>query len=110
MTNKQRLQNILKNPKGKVICVDLDGTLALGTYWGKKHPKVNEAMAKFVRNLDDGGATIIIYTARPVYQFSQTYKWLGQNNLLYPLAMRIKPPASLYLDDKALNVDDLNLK
>ena len=109
MTNKERLQDILKHPRGKIICVDLDGTLALGTYWGKKHPKVNEKMAKFVRHLDDLGATIIIYTARPVYQFSQTHKWLGHNNLNYPVAMRLKVPANLYLDDKALNIDDIKL-
>ena len=95
---------------GKIILVDLDGTLCDGTYWGgKKHPPVNDKMAKFVRSLDDKGAFIIIWTARPLILLTKTYRWLGANNLLYPIALRTKPPSDLMIDDKALNIDDLKL-
>lgn len=108
-SKKQKALDVLKNPYGKVICIDLDQTLVDGTYWvgDKKHPPVNKKMQELVFKLDDAGATIIIWTARPLKAVKETYKWLGQNNLQYPLAVRIKPPASLYIDDKALNVDDV---
>ena len=98
-----------KNLVGKIICVDLDQTLCLGTYWVgmKEHPSVNEKMADFVRSLDDRGAFIIVWTARPIVLMTKTYKWLAANNINYPLAFRLKPPADLYLDDKALNIDDI---
>jgi hypothetical protein len=111
MTNKSKLYKVLKHPMGKIILVDLDNTLCKGTYWlgDKKHPPVNEKMADYIRHLDDKGAFIVIWTARPLKAISSTYRWLGENNLLYPLALRIKPPADLYLDDKALNVDDIKI-
>jgi hypothetical protein len=109
--NKQKLIKLLKskNLVGKIICVDLDNTLCKGTYWlgDKEHPPVNEKMADYVRSLDDRGAFIIIWTARPLKALTKTYRWLGANNLQYPIALRIKPPADLYIDDKALNVDDI---
>lgn len=111
MTNKERLQDIIKNPRGKIILVDLDNTLCEGTYWmgDEKHPPVNEKMADFIRHLDDLGAFIVIWTARPLIQLTKTYRWLGANNLLYPIALRTKPPCDLMIDDKALNIDDLNI-
>lgn len=109
MNNIQRSKDILKNPFGKIICVDLDGTLCKGTYWlGGEHPPVNEKIAKIVRWLDDQGAFIVIWTARPLKAISRTYMWLGENNLQYPIALRSKPYADLYIDDRAMNVDDVD--
>jgi hypothetical protein len=109
MKNKNRLQNVLKNPMGKIILVDLDNTLCDGTYWlgDKEHQPVNEKMANFIRSLDDKGAFIVIWTARPLKALSKTYRWLGANNLSYPIALRLKPPCDLMLDDKCLNIDDI---
>jgi hypothetical protein len=109
MTNKSKLYKVLKNPMGKIICVDLDNCLCNGTYWlgDKKHPPVNEKMADYVRSLDDRGAFIVIWTARPLKALSKTYKWLGANNLSYPIALRLKPPADCYIDDRAINIDDI---
>ena len=111
MKNKKRLLNVLKNPMGKIVCVDLDNTLCKGTYWlgNKKHPPVNEKIADYVRHLDDKGAFIVIWTARPLKAISRTYRWLGENNLLYPIALRIKPYADIYIDDKAWNIDDIEI-
>jgi len=108
MTNKEKLFEILKNPMGKTICIDLDNTICAGTYWlGQEHPLIDESFAKIVRYLDDKGAFINVWTARPLKAVSVTYKWLGENNLQYPLALRIKPPCDLMIDDKALNKDDV---
>lgn len=108
MNNKKRLREVIKNPLGKTICIDLDNTLCDGIWWGKdEHPPVNEKMAGFIRELDDRGAFIVIWTARPLCLLTKTYKWLGANNLLYPIALRTKPPANLYIDDNCLNVDDI---
>lgn len=100
-----------KHLVNEIICVDLDGTLCNGTYWvgSKEHPPVNQKMADFVRSLDDKGAFIVIYTARPIVQMTKTYRWLAANNLNYPLAFRLKPPATCYIDDKAINIDDLKI-
>jgi hypothetical protein len=109
MKNKKRLLEILKNPLGKIILVDLDNTLCLGTYWvgDKGHPPVNEKMADYIRSLDDKGAFIVIWTARPIVLMTKTYKWLAANNINYPLAFRLKPPCDCMLDDKCLNLDDI---
>ena len=109
MTNKKKALDVLKNPMGKIILVDLDQTLCDGTYWvgDKTHPPANKKVQELVWNLDDRGAFIVIWTARPLKAMKETYKWLGQNNLQYPLACRIKPPSDLMIDDKALNVDDV---
>lgn len=108
MKNKKRINEILKDPMGKIICVDLDGTLCEGTFWkGMEHPPVNKKVQELVWDLDDRGGCIIIWTARPLILLSKTYKWLGSQNLHYPIALRNKPPADLYIDDKCINIDDL---
>jgi len=109
MKKKQKALDVLKNPFGKIILIDLDQTLVDGTYWvgDKTHPPVNKKMQELVWSLDDRGAFIVIWTARPLKAMKDTYKWLGQNNLQYPLACRLKPPCDLAIDDKAVNVDDV---
>jgi len=106
---KNKALDVLKNPMGKLIYVDMDNTLCDGTYWldDKQHPPVNEDYANLVRYLDDKGAFITIWTARPIKAFTVTYKWLGANNLMAPIAMRYKGPCDLMLDDKCLNADDV---
>lgn len=103
------LKKILSKPFGKIVLVDLDNTLCDGTYWvgDTTHPPVNEKMQKLVWELDDKGAFIIIWTARPLKAMNATYKWLGQNNLQYPLACRIKCPCDIMIDDKVINATDL---
>lgn len=108
MTKKQQALEVLKNPMNKIICVDLDNCLCDGSFWvgDKTHPPVNEKVQKMVWDLDDRGAFIVIWTARPWVLMAKTTKWLGQNNLLYPMSFRGKPYANLYIDDRAVNIDD----
>jgi len=108
-SKKQLALDVLKNPMGKIIAVDLDGTLCDGCYWvgDKEHPPVNKEVQKMVWKLDDAGASIIMWTARPWVLMAKTTKWLGQNNLLYPISFRGKPYADVYIDDKAINIEDV---
>lgn len=110
---KKELLSLLKSKSliGKIICVDLDETLCKGSLWVgmEEHPPVNEKMAQFIRSLDDRGAFIVIWTARPICLMTKTYKWLAANNINYPLAFRLKPPCHLMIDDRCLNVDDIKI-
>jgi 3-deoxy-D-manno-octulosonate 8-phosphate phosphatase KdsC-like HAD superfamily phosphatase len=46
---KNKLKEILKNPKGKLIAVDLDGTLSEGEWWGlENEPEPKPIMMVFL--------------------------------------------------------------
>lgn len=109
---KQDLLEILKNPNDKLICVDLDGTLCNGIYWGEESEITpNQPMIDLVWKLYKNGAHIIISTARNVIHTAATYAWLDKHCIPYHgLMMNRKPGADLYLDDLALCVDENFLK
>ena len=104
------MNEILNNPRGKLIAVDLDGTLCFGAYWGDgKHPKPNLPRIEKVNSLYKQGALIVIYTARYPEWAVETYAWLDMNGVMYHgLMMRRKPGADLYIDDKAVGAEVLD--
>lgn len=108
---KNKLIEILKNPDNKLICVDMDGTLCKGEYWhtgdeGEPEPVLE--MIKIVNNLYIKGAHIIIWTARTPDAYYATQKWLIKNEVKYHgISMQRKCGADLYIDDKALHVEDV---
>ena len=105
---ENKLQEILKNPSQKLIAVDLDGTLCEGEFWGDTEPKPIEKMVEFVWGLYKKGAHIIIYTARQPKWFVETNAWLTKYNIpFHGIAMQRKIGADCYIDDKALNVEDI---
>lgn len=108
---KNKLKEILKNPKGKLIAVDLDGTLSEGEWWGLENepePKPIQKVIDFVEDLYKRGGHIIIYTARNPKYFIETSAWLLKYNVYYHgIAMQRKCGADLYIDDKALNIEDI---
>ena len=79
---KKEIKNILSNPQGKLIAVDLDLTLTKGKeYWGNKKEYIepNQKMIDYVNNLYKKGAHIIIYTARlPEYFEQSRYQLCGK--------------------------------
>jgi adenylylsulfate kinase len=91
------------DPKPKHVCVDFDGVLAQYTGWqgpghlGDPRPGVEH----FLQSIVDLGMKVIILTTRePVaVQF-----WLIENQLSHFIdrVTREKPPALVYLDDRAL--------
>ena len=109
MTQKEKLLEILKNPNDKLICVDVDGTLSTGECWSKTdEPKPIQKMIDFSNNLYKNGGHIIIYTARFPDMYQMTLAWLIKHGVLFHgICMRVKPGADAYIDDKAINIDDV---
>lgn len=105
---KNDLLEILKNPNDKVIAVDLDGTLCEGEFWGTEEVEPKKEMIAKVWEWYKKGAHIIIYTARQPRYYSITLAWLLKNEVpFHGIAMLYKPGADLYLDDKAINIEDI---
>lgn len=107
---KEKLLEVLKNPNDKLIAVDMDGTLCTGEFWGeeKDDPKPIPEMVEMMRKLYHKGAHLIIYTARQPMYYSRTHAWLIRYEVpFHGITMCMKPGADLYLDDKALNIEDL---
>ena len=107
---KPELFNILNEPNDKLIAVDMDGTLCHGVWWGPedKDPEPHMGMIELVWKLYRKGAHIVIYTARQPRYYSRTHAWLIKHEVpFHGITMCMKPGADLYLDDRAINIDDL---
>lgn len=105
------LHDILKNPKGKLIAVDMDGTLCVGEYWGRPEdtePVPNEKIAELVRRLYMEGGHIVLYTARQPRMYATTHAWLVKHHVpFHGICMTMKPGADLYIEDKAIHPDHI---
>ena len=105
---KEKLLEVLKNPNDKLIAVDLDGTLCEGEFWNDEKPEPKKEMIEFIWKLYRKGAHIIIFTARHPRHFIKTFAWLIENEVpFHGITMQQKIGADLYIDDKALNIDDI---
>lgn len=102
-------REVLENPEGKLICIDMDGTLCEGESWGHGYNKpYRERIAWFNENLYNKGAHIIIYTARFPEMYAKTAAWLLKYGMRYHgIAMMKKPGADCYIDDRVINVNDI---
>lgn len=98
----------MDNLKGKLVCVDLDGTLCEAGWWWDKESclkakpytdrinKVNQMVREWVH--------IIIWTARDMDMIKETTAWLLLNNVNYHwISMQRKPWCDYYIDDRAIN-------
>jgi len=105
---KDKLKQIIENPVDRVICVDMDGTICHGEFWGEGEPEPVKEMVDKITEWYHKGAHIIIYTARQPKYFTLTQAWLMKHGVhFHGIAMMMKPGADLYIDDKALNVEDV---
>lgn len=87
----------------RVLCIDMDGTLAKGVAWKPSdiaRMKVDRKVAVWVEKKYQSNY-IIIHTARRDNLIPETLKWLRVNNIRYHAISNLKSPADLYLDDKA---------
>lgn len=91
--------------KGRTVCVDIDMTLTKKTVWsrGEPLPEPNMEVIDLINQMSEAGARIILFTARGLWLAEDTFRWMYSNCLLYPLALGLKPPADMYLDDRACN-------
>ena len=105
---KEKLLEMLKNPNDMLIAVDLDGTLCNGEFWGDEEPEPIQERIDLLWKWYRAGAHIIIYTGRNLKHTSRTHAWLDRYNVPYHgVMMNRKPGADIYIDDKALNIEDI---
>jgi len=106
--NKQELFKNLKHPNNKLIAIDMDGVICKGEFWGDGDPEPVKEMIEQIWKWYKGGAHIIIYTARQPRHYAITQAWLVKNEVpFHGIVMQIKIGADVYIDDKALNVEDI---
>ena len=108
---KESLQNLLKEPNDVLVGVDMDGVICVGEWWGLHHedPKPNHDMITFMWDLYKKGAHLIVYTARQPTYYPETHAWLIKNRVpFHGIAMTMKPGADVYIDDKAIHLDDIS--
>ena len=86
--------------KGKLIAVDLDGTLCTGR-WYVEEPKPIQEMIDKVWDWYKKRAHIIIYTSRNPKYLPETQGWLIKHSVpFHGIAMQMKTSADYYIDDK----------
>lgn len=93
----------------KTYVFDLDGTLCEERKTFEKSlaaPKLD--IIEIVNRLYRAGHTIIIYTARGWMEYKMTEHWLKTHNVNYNVLMCGKPVYDVWIDDRALNVLDIN--
>lgn len=107
--NKEELLKL----KGKIIAVDFDGTLCEYVFPGIGAPKFN--IINLVKELSKNN-DLILWTCRRGYALKQAFRWCDKYGLkfnkvnknvdwAYPTSRKVF--AHYYLDDKAINVEDL---
>ena len=89
----------------KTIAIDLDGVLDEynGKYNENNIPKIKKGAKEFVKELSNN-YELILFTTR---NSKQATKWLKENNIdeYFKEITNIKPPAYIYLDNRALKFD-----
>lgn len=91
-------------------CIDVDGVLCetVGTNYKDSVP--DKQVINVVNNLFDEGHEITIYTARGVGRgidmTALTEKQLAEWGVKYHKLYANKPPADIYIDDRALNIKE----
>ena len=90
--------------------VDLDGTLTQGDkrYWEERCDPDPEIIEK-INNLYKQGHTVLIWTARPWSNAQQVASWLTEHGVRYHGLRMDKGSADVYIDDKAVHVNEENL-
>ena len=91
----------------KIIAVDIDGTIATGKFWAEDCEPIEDNLEK-INQLYFDGHTIIYHTARHPRYYELTYSWLVKHGAYFHALEMGKLTANLYIDDKALNVNDID--
>ncbi len=91
--------------EGRMICFDMDGVIAVGTYNDTATPLEKEPNKELIiemQRLYDNGWTIHIYTSRPYQMLDATIRWLKKHKVPYHMIDFNKPLADFYVDDRWL--------
>lgn len=96
----------IQRPRGKLICVELDGVLCQRGFPETNPNPIHEAILK-VTELHEMGAHILISTTRLEKWYPETKAWLIKMRVPFiGIAMRHRPQADYYIDKNAVNADD----
>ena len=88
---------------GKIICFDLDGVIAIGTYRSSNDETEKEPNQKIISEMNRlwlRGWVIHIYTSRPYQMMDNTVAWLKKHKVPYHSIDFNKPLADFYVDDR----------
>jgi len=93
----------LVNCKGKVLAIDIDGTICTEERTFERPlatplPGAIEALKKLKRN----GNTLILWTGRGWEQYRVTKDWLEKYDCPYDQILMGKPVVDMFIDDRAL--------
>ena len=104
------------------VVIDLDGTICTQEKSGEYHlAKPIKKVVDDLKTLRMRGVYIIIYTARGMTTYRgnvnkvmeaydrDTRLWLRENEVPYDELVFGKPAGDVYVDDKAVNVDDFEV-
>lgn len=97
------------DPALPVVAFDLDGTLAADTWPSPRVGLADHDALDALVEYYEAGCEVIVFTARPESHFPRIWRWLEQHGVaqcVYDVTNR-KPVASVYLDDRAHNWDDV---
>jgi len=112
MTEKEPRRDILRSGehfRRRVICVDLDGTLADGVSWTPEEclgAKPNEELIEQINELYEENF-IVLYTARRDHLIPATLEWCRRNNVQWHAWSNKKIGAEYYLDDRSLRPEEV---
>ena len=94
----------------EIIMVDFDGTLTQGgRFWTDDKILPNQRIINWVNGEYRKGNVIIIFSARPYELMRKTVAWLIENGVKYHGLNFDKTGANRYIDDKAINPNDLGV-
>ncbi|MGE5373167.1 MAG: hypothetical protein ACM3QZ_14410 [Solirubrobacterales bacterium] len=93
-----------------IYCFDIDGTICTNTDGDYPNAEPYPEVVAEVNRIFEAGHTIYLHTARGsttgIDWRELTEKQLREWGLLYHVLYMGKPTADVYIDDKAINVDD----
>jgi len=91
-----------------LLCVDFDGTITQDNveYWNGERPQPDEAVIQAVREHYHNHGLVIVWTARPWSEANQVASHLVEWEVPYHGIRANKGSADLYVDDKAMFVED----
>lgn len=95
--------------QGKVVAVDMDGTLAKGTAWNAEDAINAEPRMEIIEKVNQlyKGNFIVIHTARRDDMYQATKDWLSLYGVKYHAIAMEKMAADYYIDDRALRPEEL---
>jgi uncharacterized HAD superfamily protein len=91
----------------KVLLVDMDNTLTIGTCWTPEDCLNAEPRQEVIDKVNSLiNVWVIVYTARRDEMIPATIQWLRKHNVRYHAISNIKIPACVgYVDDKSIPID-----